>query len=580
MTAAESKIRTTDVPLNSHERFSDDDLKEAAKRIASLGFPALEHVLTHEDPVEDKKLARVLGDVQLDKAHHRPSRDPDEFHSGETTSWVFGMRQYLKEKWHTLRIKILDAIATANSEEVLKVKLSEIQRGVEQEFGEKVEQWLPLLKAYLPPEMAEKDDVALREHIYLLSSGGNAIAWMASALHLKYGGRVIYNLENGSDVYGTVALTVGEANVGKPIPFRSETNGEPNVPLAPEVAIQAWKTQIDNGGRVLIITLGSKTGFCIDKQSFATGKEVTSDDEQTVLDVLLEMCAQHNQQNPDEQVAVIFDVVQKMGRVALGDALAPLYTARYARYSELIKAVVFTNSKANQAASHAGVVITTPSGQDDMEMSMTSDDQEQREQVMRHAGSAKMAYSPLLERYGFDEPAPPYLTMLRAMDGFDAMEVFGQHEQELNTDRYREIIQAYRDFYTLFGFRLLESHLPSIIPMQDPFALNELQLHNDFLKELAIRERSMGGTLLEKSYTSQPILRFGVSNTFLYNQARTVADVEKDLYGEIGKDEVKSILSRTDGTPNGLIEAYQTLSESHAGMASDLSAALVKGIFA
>jgi hypothetical protein len=422
----------------------------------------LYRVLRYSGPETDDRLGRERGRSQISDSIHRPDSINHPFDSGETSSWSFTMRPRLRKLWVALRVLTTRILTEAESSEEAWNRLQEVASSVEARKNRAVMAYAEIMD--LNPE-----------NVFITGSGAAAI-------------QVFRELFGGGSQLSTTNENGGEVTSGIKkedlisLRFDDPDNiNQTNVSRTHEEVAQKYIDDITKGKRVISFTICSKSGLRYDQ---------SIEGQPSALDLVMAAVAEHNENDPDDQVYVVADIVQLAGRTPLSEIKDIINDHRFI-------GAAHSGSKSAGGSPHMGLLALNEYGAWVLnEKQTTVSEDKVREYQLVSAAS----HQPI---------SPDLLTQVRTIDNIEALL---EAEEILNHEDYQHVVEAlnavYTDIFTACGFTVLDNQTPTIIAMEPPKRIAIENVDKKLLTKLAEQGISCGGFLKEGRI---PILRFGIS---------------------------------------------------------------------
>jgi hypothetical protein len=517
----------------------------ALERFAAWNLPpefsfALDFCRYEQPMVEDDRLRFKIDESQLGKKHHRPEGQIASWHSGESTSWNFILRAYLQEKTNVYGQEIIRISKLQDKDAVIQ-ELDSLRREIFTQMYAQMDRYVSVIWQYLPQGFHEKNQEATH-HFFVAGSGGKAInalnelfAWeqldesQSFADFFQNPGKIVTTDENGSEV---TAGAKDKSVLGVPQQLDEVRYRDPasNAAFPPQEILKQYQSKMGTDRARVSFTLMPKTGL----------------DDASILEAFLGDVAQNNQGQHQQQVSL--DMVQYAGRKPLVEFFQPLSLPHA---SEQVNGWSHTASKALEAVPHAGVFVLMPKALDRLKAFCDKAveqgfKEELRDWLQKIVDKYQIVLAPFFQQYGVDL-SKQTLTAIRAQDNLDAFctaydpaSPESADEFQLFGERAKQFSEVYKNFFRFLGFKVLESDVPSIIPVEPPRRLLANELEKTFLFLLAKGKGpgegiSMGGFMQNADF---PILRWGMKRSLLQERKTdgtlwTPQDLEQKLYGSV-----------------------------------------------
>lgn len=323
-----------------------------------------------------------------------------------------------------------------------------VHKGDQKELQEHLSFMLTIFEGQIEKYLPHKTIKRFKTHkldetssVHLFASGAEGI----NGAHdlLARGKRFAATFENGTEVLNETHIK---------LPLRDDQN---NI-LPDKDLLHGWEQAVADGARFLSFTLASKSGRRYDD----LGKKV------------VKMVRDHNRKNPTDQITLVIDAVQMLGR----DTPDKVYDWLK---DEGVAGVVHTGSKAPGGLAHSGFLWLSEEGLQKLYNSPLSE--EEKKQVLEkrgwvnymttHAGDIKK--SPKRNEH--------LATMARGVDNIKAIIAQNaylmdpQYALVLNTNKKSQTVrEAYIDMFESEGFALVDKddpdnrQLPSLLSFTHP----------------------------------------------------------------------------------------------------------------
>ncbi|HEX7017602.1 MAG TPA: hypothetical protein VF209_01695 [Patescibacteria group bacterium] len=443
-------------------------------------------LLERKGPFTDWRFAQREGESidPYKNKNHQPADILSPVFSGESSSWNFRTTRFLTKLWQSYRQRV--------SETILKSAESDYDASFERIRGEIRKDFWQVFNSYGAFLREQGADFSHRQRVTVAGSGADAIrvAYDLTCSSLPpelVAGSAATTTENGSGVY---ELPLGEDKKGL-VALRSDLDIEnTNQEISDQELVEFYTRQIDQGVSFISLTLASKTGVRYD---------ISHTSEPSVMEQVLAYAAEKNAQV--QPVVIILDAVQLVGRVPFAQVLSYLEKPG-------VSGLVHTGSKGPGGAPHAGCIIWSEMGRQQVTDNTSKLSPAQRQQVVQNLRSREVVYSP----YAMLPESNRQWDVMASLRAMDNMVAVGEAEKILAHSSYAETVAAINDFYTQIfhtaGFRILSNDLPNIIAMEPPDGLRSETHAHAFLGHIAEQGIAFGGFLKENHY---PIFRWGIA---------------------------------------------------------------------